>query len=374
MRNKPLLTLSLFFIINVFVLSAIGISFYLIIEKTVYSEIHDRLKIQADDWRKLAVTYDDEISAQEKRVRRSAECIVTAQAAMTYELIDHMLKRHIDDIDGMKNDILDRLARHKVGKTGYIWVLDYKGNYILSLNRLRDGENIWDTTDSDGNMVIHELIEKGRAVSGSEIAYHSYPWLNLGETEPREKIAAMIHFPELEWVVGISAYYDDLVDMTYRSRTVEHVKNLIAEQKIGKSGYIWVVDSKGVYQVSKNRLRDGEDISQAKDSDGKFFIQEAISRAKTAGLGTDIISYPWINKGEQNTRMKVAGLAYVSSWDWVIGSSAYYDDFYKDGSLRRIKTLIYIIFIGLIILNVCPVIYITRKSSTGDSATDQINK
>jgi two-component system, NtrC family, sensor kinase len=352
----------LYFIFSSIVLTAIGVFSYLITKDTIYNEIQGRLMAQADDWRKLAVTYDEEISAQEKRVRRSAESIVTAQAIMTYELIDNYLQVNKGSLPApIKEELFKRLARNTVGKTGYIWILDHKGNYVLSKDRLRDGENIWDTKDSDGNLVIHELISKGLAVKGSEIAYHSYPWLNIGETEPREKIAAMINFPQLDWVVGISTYYDDLVDMTYRSRTIEHVKNMIAEQKIGKSGYTWVVDSKGVYQVSKNRLRDEEDISQTKDSNGNYFIQEAIRRAKAAGIGTDSISYPWVNKGEQASRMKVAGLAYVSSWDWVIGSSAYYDDFNKEGSLGRIKLLTIITTTVFIFVNLFVVIFIIRR-------------
>ncbi len=173
-------------------------------------------------------------------------------------------------------------------------------------------------------------------MSGSEITYHSYLWLNPGDTEPRLKISAIFHFPEIEWVAGTSTYYDDLVAMDHRERTMENVKDLMAQQVIGESGYIWVTDSNGVYVVSKNRLRDGEDISESKDADGVLFIQEAVKKAKAAGSGTDIQKYPWQNKNESKPRMKIAGLSYMEDWDWVIGPSAYYDDF-DEGSLGTVR-------------------------------------
>ena len=69
-----------------------------------------------------------------------------------------------------KEDLLDRMNRHTVGKTGYVWIIDYEGYYVLSKGRQRDGENIWEAKDSDGNMVIQDLVGKGREVKGTEIA------------------------------------------------------------------------------------------------------------------------------------------------------------------------------------------------------------
>ena len=36
--------------------------------------------------------------------------------------------------------------------------------------------------------------------------------------------------------------------------------------------------------------------------------------------------YPWLNKGEKETRMKVAKITYYEPWDWVIGAGAYKDE------------------------------------------------
>lgn len=331
-------------------------------EKAIYAGVNDRLRDQANDWRLIGQTYEQEIQAQQARVRSSAQNIVTAQAKATYEIISLESKETGGKLTPeIKEEVLSRLNRNTVGKTGYIWILDYKGNYILSKGRQRDGENIWETKDANGNLVIQNLINTGRTATGSDITYLSYMWLNNGETEPREKIAAMLNFPEFGWVVGISTYYDDLVDMKYRERSIEHVKDLMSRQVIGNTGYIWVVDSNGKYIVSKNRARDGEDISQSKDTNGVLFIKEAIRKAKEAGAGTDYQQYPWQNKGESKPRMKVAGLAYIPEWDWIVGVSAYYDDFQGAGSLGLVKsTLTFVTIIAVIIGALLALIFALR--------------
>lgn len=41
-----------------------------------------------------------------------------------------------------------------VGETGYAYVLDSDGNYVISQDGKRDGENIWDARDADGRLFI----------------------------------------------------------------------------------------------------------------------------------------------------------------------------------------------------------------------------
>lgn len=120
------------------------------------------------------------------------------------------------------------------------------------------------------------------------------------------------------------------IDPYLQENDKEKIKKLMSQQVIGKSGYTWVVDSQGVYQVSKNQLRDGENINDSKDANGVFFIQEAIKKAKANPNGGEFQAYPWQNKDEDKPRMKVAGLSYVPELDWIIGASAYYDDFETD--------------------------------------------
>ena len=84
-----------------------------------------------------------------------------------------------------------------------------------------------------------------------------------------------------------------IVGMLYVGVPQEGVKSLrqaIMNVKVGNSGYVWVLDSSGRYIISKNGRRDGEDVSNYKDSNGNPFIQE-ICRMATGLKDGEIAEY-----------------------------------------------------------------------------------
>ncbi len=110
----------------------------------------------------------------------------------------------------------------------------------------------------------------------------------------------------------------------------DKLRQTIMNIPVGKTGYVYILDSQGNYIISKGGKRDGDNINKAKDSEGVFFIQEIIQKAH--GLKQREIAqqfYPWKNKDETEARMKVARIAYYEPWDWVIGVSSYEEDFYQ---------------------------------------------
>ncbi len=110
----------------------------------------------------------------------------------------------------------------------------------------------------------------------------------------------------------------------------EKLRQTVMNIKVGKTGYVYVLDSAGHYVISKGGTRDGANINLAKDADGVLFIQEIVKKAQ--GLKEGEIAqqfYPWKNKDETEARMKVARIAYYEPWDWVIGASSYEEEFYQ---------------------------------------------
>lgn len=119
-----------------------------------------------------------------------------------------------------------------------------------------------------------------------------------------------------------------------KQEAVESLRESILETKVGKSGYVYILgaknDQKGHYIISKDGLRDGEDIWTARDASGNLFIQNIVNKALT--LGRDQVEYeryPWKNKGDTKERWKIAAITYFEPWDWVIGASTYEDDFHE---------------------------------------------
>jgi len=115
--------------------------------------------------------------------------------------------------------IRQAILQTKVGRTGYVYILggkgEERGHYIISYKGLRDGEDIWETRDSDGRYIIQSIIMKATSLNPGQLATVRYRWQNPGEPEARWKIARLAYYRPWDWVIGTSAYEDEL--QSYRT-------------------------------------------------------------------------------------------------------------------------------------------------------------
>lgn len=95
----------------------------------------------------------------------------------------------------------------------------------------------------------------------------------------------------------------------------DQARNLLRLQTIGKTGYLYVIDSLGILRHHKDDSLLGEDVS------GYAFVQEQ-KRRKNGYL-----EYDWRNPGEPAPRAKALFMEYFSPWDWVVSASSYREEF-----------------------------------------------
>ncbi len=119
-----------------------------------------------------------------------------------------------------QTSLLKNLASIVVGKTGYISIINEKGDYILSINQSRDGDNIWKATDTDGSYFIQEMIKKGKTLSRGETDLLYYSWKNQGEDKARKKFTGFSYFPQWNWIITSGAYVDDFEDSLKRIQKI----------------------------------------------------------------------------------------------------------------------------------------------------------
>ncbi len=314
---------------------------YKVLDSDMKEQIENTLKEQSLQVKTLISNNYNEIKRIEKDINIQARNIIKSQAEAVFKFIDKF--------PGTNEELKTILSTIEVGKTGYIWVTDYEGNYIISFGRKRDGENIFNAKDSNGVLFIQEAIKKTKLLIDNKVDFQIYPWKNKDEKIARDKIAALVHDSKRKWVVGVSVYFDELADKRFIEDKINILKDHIAKIVVGKTGYVYILDSKGNYIVSYKRKRDGENIFNAKDSNGKLFIQEICNTGKTLkGNKCGIAYYPWKNKGESSSRLKVAAYSYFPELDWIIAPSSYHEDFL--GILEKI------LFISIIIILVCLVL------------------
>jgi methyl-accepting chemotaxis protein len=111
------------------------------------------------------------------------------------------------DMSGIKSMI----EGIKVGKTGYVYVLDASGRYIVSQGGARDGENIIDATDASGRRFVRSIVDKALKLKAGEIAEERYPWKNASDPAPRMKIARIGYIADAGWIVGVGSTIDEFM-------------------------------------------------------------------------------------------------------------------------------------------------------------------
>jgi len=119
------------------------------------------------------------------------------------------------------------------------------------------------------------------------------------------------------------------------------LRKAIMNVKVAETGYVAVLNAKGEtrghYVISKDGKRDGENIWEAKDSDGRLFIQEMCQIAQNLKPGEiGEYKYPWKNPEDPAPRMKIARLMYFEPWDWLINVGCFVDEF--QAAQRRIQS------------------------------------
>jgi len=131
-------------------------------------------------------------------------------------------------------------------------------------------------------------------------------------------------------------------------REIDNIRNRV----VGETGYVFALDPKGTYIISKQGKRDGENIWESKDAHGRLFIQEIIKMGmalKTGQYGH--IQYPWQNPGDARARQKTVSIGYFAPWQWIIGAGTWDDEILTGvNEIRRAKHRSRVIMLLLMVL------------------------
>lgn len=125
----------------------------------------------------------------------------------------------------------------KVGTTGYVYVLDSKGNYVVSLNGKRDGENIWETKDAEGKPFIQDLVSNAVKLQPGQIGQIRYFWKNAEDPVARPKMVRYMYFAPWDWVIGVGSYEEEFLAAKAQVNQLARQVNMLV---IGIAAFILV--------------------------------------------------------------------------------------------------------------------------------------
>ncbi|WP_281167916.1 methyl-accepting chemotaxis protein [Desulfobacter curvatus] len=127
------------------------------------------------------------------------------------------------------------------------------------------------------------------------------------------------------YITAYEPIYDDnnnVVGVLYVGIPQESFSGLrkaVIDTKVGKTGYVYVLDSQGNYVISHQGRRDGENILTYQSEDGSFPIKNIIKTAHTLPEnGVGVMRYRWDAKDGKGEVEKVIRLMYFKPWDWII--------------------------------------------------------
>lgn len=176
------------------------------------------------------------IKSEYKELEEESEYIRTSFISQNKEVLKKEIKKIKEYIDfrkdlsqfkgnseeSVKNNILSYTTRVLSKDSGYVFVLDTKGN-VLSHPTLDIGSNIWELEDKTGLKLIQSIIKT--ATSSPEGGYVEYFWKKLGSNELEKKTTFTYYVPEWNWVIGMGAYMED-VENIIAKKSLEAIEEI----------------------------------------------------------------------------------------------------------------------------------------------------
>lgn len=131
----------------------------------------------------------------------------------------------------MREDSLTTLRKAimdvKIGESGYIYVLDSKGRYIVSQGGQRDGEDLWEMQDTNGRYFIKDIVNTATALKAGEMGDTHYPFQGKDDPAPRDKTVRLMYYAPWDWVIGAGVYDDELLAASNRIAALGRSGNLL---------------------------------------------------------------------------------------------------------------------------------------------------
>ena len=137
------------------------------------------------------------------------------------------------------------------------------------------------------------------------------------------------------------------------SERSDKLRTAILSQKVGTTGYIYVIDPEGTLQV--HPAKEGANISNYD------FIKEIGARGPKLAPGEiGWIVYPWINKelGETEPRNKIVAYTYFPEWNWIICAGSYLEEF--TSPVKTVRNTILIIGVLCLAMALATAYYLSR--------------
>lgn len=324
-KYKLLFIFSFTFII-IMVLSSLAI--YFIVKRNVESNIESELQNSTSA---ILNTVKTAVSVSIKNHLR-------ATAEKNLEIIQHLYDLQAAGeitVQEAKSRAADIILCQTVGINGYICLMDGSGRLIRHPKKSLEGLDISD------HQFVQEMIRKKNG-------YIEYEWQNPDEDQPNSKAMYINYFEPWDWLITVSSYQKDFTQLV----NINDFKESILSLRFGKTGYSYVVDSRG------NVIIHPELTGVNVVAEHHFFTPVF---QKMLDQKNGKMTYLWKNTAGQSFRKKLVYFNYIPEYQWLVASSSYLDEIFTP--LQTIKNVIGIVALASLILFI-PITFVLSATIT----------
>ena len=201
------------------------------------------------------------------------------------------------------------LMDQTIGSTGYIYCINSHGMAVVHPN-----------PDVAGNDYSYrEFIQQQIALRNG---YLEYDWRNPDEPAPRPKALYMAYFEPWDWIVSVSSYRNEFAQLV----SVDDFRDTILNIRFGKSGYSFVMDSKGDILIHPTL---SGNVNELKIKDAQALMAKILNHSE------GVYEYDWRDPYDKTLRKKIVAVSYLKNFDWYICSSGYLDELYRPVQIIR---------------------------------------
>ena len=246
--------------------------------------------------------------------------------------------------DTLKNEAISLVKTIRYGNNNYFFINDYD-NKIIAHPFIKPGTDSSAVKDFKGHLIVPPMIKIARDKGEG---FTRYWWNNNpDEAEPYEKLTFSKNFPNWKMVISTGTSIRDIqkeVDKQ-KSALIKQLRKIIQNTKIGKSGYLFIVNKQGIMVIHPNNNIEGKPTKNMKNPVTGLSIFDELSHA---GDTHQPMYYKWDKPSDKGNYIydKISWAEYIPQFQWYVASSVYTDELLETS--RKLKQEL--IFLGFTIL------------------------
>ncbi len=238
----------------------------------------------------------------------------------------------------LKNKIFNIVSDLEYGKDGYFIISDYSGKILVQ--PFSKDKSYSNQANIEGNLPISHIVKEAKK-KGS-IFLKPFRNINIKNNTEYKKIVYAENMPKFKVVVIAYAYINRIQRILdfRRKQLYMRLSRIIKDTKIGKNGYIYIFNDKGIMLFHPNSNIESTNFKAMINPGTKRYIFDDL---KKAAFSNHELRYKWDKPNDKNHYIyeKVSWVYFFPELKWYLASSVYLSDL--NLSARRMMNFIIVI-------------------------------